>query len=74
MKSYKDCQEKKVSLSYNLFQLIHHNFLSSFKIYHDFLVAVINSSMMLYMTKIVDYLKILTDEKVKDFAVKYFCD
>ena len=61
---YKDGLEYKANLDYVLLRLIDH------KTFDKTFVLII--SIMLYISKIDDYLKILTDEKVENFkAIKF---
>ena len=58
----------KANLVKDLFDLIHHNFLSPFKHCCDYLVVFIITSIMFYLSKTADYLKVLTDEEEEAFV------
>ena len=62
-------KNRKTDLGKDLFRFVHHNVLSLFKICCEYLVAFIISSIMFYLSRTVDYLKILTDEEVKNFVL-----
>ena len=59
----------KANLGKDLFEFIRHNFLSPFRHCCDYLVVFNISSIMLYLSKTDDYLKVLADEEEKAFVL-----